>query len=99
MISRFGENRVQPVVVAMRSMDGEVKDANAYFCSAVTKGYVPTSKAAKRNEEKKRRAEARASRQEEFRKEYDNMVQDYEAADPVEVQREIQKANRLLGIK
>ena len=99
MISRFGENRVQPVVVAMRSMDGEVKDANAYFCSAVTKGYVPTSKSARGKEEKKRKDEARASRQEEFRQEYDQMVREYEESDPIEVQREIAKANRLLGIK
>jgi len=66
MISTFGEKRVRPVVVAMSSMNGEVKDANAYFRVCCERGWIPTSsKARKKAQEQERRKAAQDRREEE----------------------------------
>jgi cytochrome oxidase assembly protein ShyY1 len=91
MTERFGAKRVLSVVVSMRSMDGEVKNANAYFRTCVTKGWIPTSeKARKKLEEQKRKAaaiEGRMQREKE-RQEWESQAE-REAADP-DIQARIQ---------
>ena len=104
LISKYGENRVKPVVVAMKSMNGEVLDADAYFCSAVTRGYIPTSKKAKQAEKVAARKEAARKRREEEKQEYQKRTAEFkrETQNPeiqARIQAEIEKANRLLGIQ
>jgi len=97
--SKYGEDRVNPVVVAMQSMNGEVKNANAYFHSAVTQGYTPTSKKFRKEQKKREREKAIDERQEQRKQEFDKMVRDFEESDPAAIEQEIAKANRILGIE
>lgn len=51
MTELYGEKRVLNVVVSMRSMNGEVKNANAYFRVCCERGWIPTSRKAKERQE------------------------------------------------
>jgi hypothetical protein len=87
----YGAKAVLGVVVSMRSMDGEVKNANAYFRTCVTKGWIPTSAKARKKQkelERKRAAERRREEREKERRDLEARIA-REAADP-QAQKRIQ---------
>jgi hypothetical protein len=92
MTDIYGADIVSRVVVAMQSMDGEVRNANAYFRVCCEKNWTPTSKKARQKEEQKARKEAARERQEQEDREWqetrDQVLR--EAEDP-EAQERIQK--------
>lgn len=97
MTDLYGAEAVSRVVVAMKSMNGEVKNANAYFRVCCEKNWIPTNKKARQREEKLRREEARRRQQEQQQEEFDRMVREREEADPEVARREMEKIMAILS--
>lgn len=90
MTEQYGASIVQKVVVAMRSMDGEVENANAYFRRCCQRGWIPTSSKAKKKAQDEERKKAAQDRREERRQEQERREEQFrrESQDP-EVQARI----------
>lgn len=71
MRAKYGNETVDAVVFSMKSMNGEVKNADAYFATAIRQGFIPTSKKvrdAQSEQARQRREEKRREREQAERK-------------------------------
>ena len=99
MRQTYGQKIVDVVISAMKGMNGEIKNPPGYFTACCKNGWVPTSKAARKQKKKQARHQAIAKSQQESRQKHDQMIRDFEESDPHVAAREIAKANRILGIQ
>lgn len=101
---KYDDRLIDVVLFAMKSMNGEVENANAYFHACVKNGWIPTSKKAKQKKAAREREEAARIRREEERRIEEKMRAEieHEMENPeiqARIQAEIEKANRILGIQ
>lgn len=97
MRTEYGDRVVDVVIASMRNMNGEVKDPDAYFASAVRNGYIPTSKKAKQRQEAAARNKAQNRQLAEIRAERERWERELEQSDPDIAAHEIEKIQKLLG--